>query len=141
MTYHGPGQLIAYLLLDLKRRRLGVKKLVSEVEGALIDMLAELGIQAGRREKAPGVYVDGKKIGSLGLRVHKNCTYHGLSLNMDMDLSPFSRINVCGYPELEVTQIHNLIANVTESKVIALLQKHLIDRLGYSSSKIRQGWS
>lgn len=141
VTYHGPGQLIAYLLINLRRRGLGIKGLVFEIESVLITLLADLDIKAERRDKAPGVYVAGKKIASLGLRVRKNCTFHGLSLNMNMDLTPFSRINVCGYEGLEVTQIHNLVAEVNQPRIIELLQTHLINRLGYSNHETRQGWS
>lgn len=141
VTYHGPGQLIVYLLIDLRNRGLGIKGLVTEIEAVLIALLAELGVMAERRDKAPGVYVAGKKIASLGLRVRKNCAFHGLSLNMDMDLAPFSRINVCGYEGLEVTQIHDLAPNVDQSRVVELLQKHLINRLGYSGQETLQGWS
>lgn len=141
VTYHGPGQLIAYLLIDLRNRGLGIKGLVSEIESVLIALLAELGVEAASRDKAPGVYVAGKKIASLGLRVRKSCTFHGLSLNMDMDLAPFSRINVCGYEELEVTQIRDLVADVDQARVVELLQTHFINRLGYFSHETRQGWS
>jgi lipoyl(octanoyl) transferase len=108
VTYHGPGQLIAYLLLDLRRAGLGVKGLVHLLEQAVIDLLAEVGIQAQAKPDAPGVYVAGAKIASLGLRVRKGCSYHGLALNVDMDLGPFARINPCGYPGLAVTQLADL---------------------------------
>ena len=93
VTYHGPGQLIAYLLLDMRRHKFAVKALVSKIEQAVIDLLAEYQIQGQRREGAPGIYVDGAKIAALGLRIRKGCSYHGLSLNVDMDLEPFLRIN------------------------------------------------
>jgi len=140
VTYHGPGQLIAYLLIDLRRLGLGVKRFVAEVEEALIELLAELGIDGCRREKAPGVYVDGRKIAALGLRVRKNGCFHGLSLNLTMNLSPFSRINVCGYEGLEVTQVSDFIPEVNEAEVIALLSAHLINRLGYSGHETQLGW-
>lgn len=105
VTYHGPGQLIAYLLLDLKRRNLGVKALVHALERAVIDLLADFDIQGERRAGAPGVYVGDAKIAALGLRVRRGCCYHGLSLNVDMDLKPFTRINPCGYKNLRVTQL------------------------------------
>lgn len=141
VTYHGPGQLIAYLLIDLRGRGLGIKGLVTEIETVLIALLAELGIDAERKDKAPGVYVAGSKIASLGLRVRKNCTFHGLSLNMDMDLAPFTRINVCGYEGLKVTQILDFVASVNQAKIVESLQKHLINQLGYSSQETLQGWS
>ena len=108
VTYHGPGQLVLYILLDMKRRKLGVRELVSRMENAVIALLARHGILAESRMDAPGVYVQGAKICSLGLRVKRGCCYHGLSLNVDMDLSPFSRINPCGYRGLEVTMTKSL---------------------------------
>lgn len=108
VTYHGPGQLIAYLLVDLRRVGLGVKGLVHLLEGAVIGLLAGYGIEAEARADAPGVYVAGAKIASLGLRVRRGCSYHGLSLNVDMDLTPFLRINPCGHPGLAVTQLADL---------------------------------
>lgn len=105
VTYHGPGQLVAYLLLDLARRRLGIRALVSLLENAVIATLARYGIAAANHPKAPGVYVDGAKIASLGLRVRRGCSYHGLALNVNMDLRPFGRINPCGFPDIRVTQI------------------------------------
>jgi len=105
VTYHGPGQLVVYTLLDLTRRQLGVQSLVRILEQAVIDLLAGHGLIATRRDKAPGVYVDNRKIAALGLRVRRGCCFHGLSLNVDMDLTPFSMINPCGYPGLQVTQL------------------------------------
>ncbi len=108
ITYHGPGQIIVYLLLDLQRCNLGVKDLVRRLEQAVIDLLAEYQVTAERRDKAPGVYVGGAKIAALGLKVKSAGCYHGLSLNVDMDLQPFNAINPCGYPGLAVTQIRSL---------------------------------
>lgn len=108
VTYHGPGQLVVYLLLDLRRHSKGVRQLVNATETAIIAMLAELDIQAHKRPAAPGVYVGEKKIAALGFRVRRGYCYHGLSLNIDMDLTPFSYINPCGYAGLEVTQIKDL---------------------------------
>jgi lipoyl(octanoyl) transferase len=105
VTYHGPGQLVVYPLLDLKRRQLGVQSLVHILEQTVIDLLAGHGVTAIRRNKAPGVYVDDRKIAALGLRVRRGCCFHGLSLNVDMDLAPFSMINPCGYPGMQVTQL------------------------------------
>lgn len=105
VTYHGPGQLVAYLLLDLRQAGLGVRSLVQRLEQAVIDLLAGYRIAAERRLGAPGVYVGGAKIAALGLRVRHGCSYHGLSLNVDMDLEPFARINPCGHPGLAVTQL------------------------------------
>lgn len=108
VTYHGPGQLVVYLLLDLRRRGLGVRQLVTLIENCLIKLLAEYHIDANSDKHAPGVYVNKKKIAALGLRVSKGCTTHGLSLNVDMDLSPFNSINPCGYEGLEITQCIDL---------------------------------
>ncbi|WP_238946913.1 lipoyl(octanoyl) transferase LipB [Seongchinamella unica] len=111
VTYHGPGQWVVYLLVDLKRRGLGVRALVTLIENAIVQLLSEYGIDASPRADAPGVYVDGDKIASLGLRVRRGCSYHGLSLNVDMDLEPFSRINPCGHEGLQVTSMARLLAD------------------------------
>jgi len=108
VTYHGPGQAVIYLLLDLRRLGFGVKELVRRMEQAVIDLLAVYGVDAERRAGAPGVYVNGAKIAALGLRVRGGCCYHGLAVNVDMDLGPFRRINPCGYPGLAVTQTRDL---------------------------------
>lgn len=108
VTYHGPGQLVAYPLVDLRRRGIGIRCLVHEMERAVIEQLADYGIRAGRRDKAPGVYVEGRKIAALGLRVRRGCTFHGLAFNVSMDLSPYNRINPCGYAGLEATQVADL---------------------------------
>lgn len=108
VTYHGPGQLVAYLLLDLRARNLGIRRLVELLEQSVIDWLQVRGITARARRDAPGVYVDGAKIAALGLRVRRGCSYHGLSFNVDMDLEPFSRINPCGYAGMKVTQLRDL---------------------------------
>lgn len=108
VTYHGPGQALVYLLVDLARRSLKVRELVSRIEQAVIDVLAAHGIRGERLAGAPGVYVDGAKIAALGLRVKGGCCYHGVALNVDMELGPFSAINPCGYPGLRVTQLRDL---------------------------------
>ena len=105
ITYHGPGQLVVYLLLDLRRRQLGVRSFVSLLETVIIDVLGQYGLEAGRRPEAPGVYVGGAKIAALGLRVRSGCCYHGISLNIDLDLTPFSWIDPCGYAGLAVTSV------------------------------------
>lgn len=105
VTYHGPGQLVVYTLIDLRRLGLGVKDFVHLLEGCLIELLAAYGIPADRQPGAPGVYVADAKIAALGLRVRRGCSYHGVSLNVDMDLAPFTRINPCGYPGLRITQL------------------------------------
>ena len=108
ITYHGPGQLVVYLLLDLKRRKLGVRELVTRIEQALINLLDEYGIAAERLAGAPGVYVQGAKIAALGLRIKNGCCFHGLSLNVDMDLSPYAAINPCGHAGMAVTRLRDL---------------------------------
>jgi len=125
VTYHGPGQLIVYMLLDMRRRGLGIRALVLLLEQALIDMLADLCIPAGRRPGAPGVYVGEAKIAALGLRVRRGCSYHGLALNVEMDLEPFSRIDPCGYPGLAVTQIYDCGCDEGLDAVGRRLLRHL----------------
>ncbi len=129
VTYHGPGQLIAYLLLDLKRAGLGVRGLVQLLETTVIDLLAAQGVDAQARPNAPGVYVEGAKIASLGLRVRRYCSYHGLALNVDLDLEPFSRINPCGYPGLPVTRLVDLGVNLSLEKIAEELAATLAGRL------------
>jgi lipoyl(octanoyl) transferase len=108
ITYHGPGQVVAYLLLDLRRRELTVRGLVNRIEQAVIDLLAGYGVNAARLAGAPGVYVGAAKIAALGLRIKRGCSYHGVSLNVDMDLTPYSAINPCGYEGMAVTQLRDL---------------------------------
>ena len=124
ITYHGLGQVIIYVLLDLKRRNLNVRQLVNMLEASIIELLAKHGVIASAKSDAPGVYVEGRKIASLGLRLKNNCCYHGLSLNVDMDLTPFKAIDPCGYVGLEVTQTKNLgIAQTPKQWGEALLKK------------------
>ena len=125
VTYHGPGQLIAYVLLDIARAHLGVQQLVQRLEQAVIRLLAELDIAAVARRDAPGVYVDGRKIAALGLRVKRGRTYHGLAFNVDMDLAPFGRINPCGYPGMQVTQLRDLGISLDLEAVSARLESHM----------------
>lgn len=125
VTYHGPGQIVVYLLLDLRRRKLGVKTLVAKIEQAVIELLCDYGIDGKRKAGAPGIYVDGAKIAALGLRVRRGCSYHGLSLNMDMDMEPFTRINPCGYEGLETTQLSDLTSVLDIAKTHAQLLAHL----------------
>lgn len=110
VTYHGPGQLVLYMLLDINRLKLGVRQLVTILEQSIIDTVAQYGIRSNAKPEAPGVYIENKKIASIGLRIRKGCSYHGISVNNQMDLSPFDRINTCGYPDLAVTQLadHNV---------------------------------
>ncbi|HET9112852.1 MAG TPA: lipoyl(octanoyl) transferase LipB [Burkholderiales bacterium] len=129
ITYHGPGQLVAYLLIDLKRRLYGVRDLVERMEQAIIDMLRERGIGAHRSEGRPGVYVDHAKIAALGLRIRRGCSYHGLALNIAMDLSPFQAINPCGYESLHVTQLRDLGVDDTIEEINCSLVGHLLENL------------
>jgi lipoyl(octanoyl) transferase len=125
VTYHGPGQLVAYPLLDLRRLNLGVRDLVVALENAIIATAAHWSIHALGRRDAPGVYVDGKKLASIGLRIKRGCSYHGLALNVAMDLSPFKRINPCGYQGLEVTQMSQLGGPEDVQSVADVLAVHL----------------
>lgn len=135
VTYHGPGQLVVYLLVNLKRRNLGVRDFVALMEQAVIGTLGSYGVEATHREGAPGVYVDGAKIASLGLRVRRGCTYHGLSLNVDMDLSPFRQINPCGYEGLQMTQLAQLAGGkVDRQEVERRLLGQLLMLLGAGPS-------
>lgn len=113
VTYHGPGQLIVYTMLDLKRLNLGIRPLVTLLEQAMIAILGQFNITAVAKPDAPGVYVNNKKIGSIGIRIRRNCSYHGLSLNNNMDLEPFNRINTCGFKDLQVTQLADLGINIS----------------------------
>ncbi len=132
ITYHGPGQVIVYLLIDLQRRQIKVRELVSRIEQAVIDLLATYGIVAARREGAPGVYVGEAKVAALGLRIRNGCSYHGVSLNVDMDLKPFSAINPCGYAGMAVTQLRDLGVNVSPSAAGEALLRHLQNQLEMS---------
>jgi lipoyl(octanoyl) transferase len=137
VTWHGPGQLVGYLLLDLRRLGIGVRELVDRIEGAVIGLLAGYGIEGRARREAPGVYVDGAKIASLGLRVRKGCSYHGLSLNLAPDLSAFSRINPCGMAGLAVTRLADLVppgTDVSRGVVERLLDAELRCAFGYDSA-------
>lgn len=129
VTFHGPGQLVIYLLLDLRRRKLGVKTLVELIENAIIALLAEFDIQAQTRKDAPGVYVQDKKIAALGLRIRNGCSYHGLSLNVDMDLEPFTRINPCGFADLEVTQLADYLDHPGMDNVSKILIAELLHQI------------
>ena len=142
VTYHGPGQLVVYLLIDIKRKGWGPRQLVAAIERALVACLAEMGIQSAPREDAPGVYVGAKKIASLGLRIRNGCSFHGLSLNINMDLQPFQRINPCGYAGMEMTQVADQLAESPSDgdkikfdidTVSENLQRHLLRELTSSN--------
>ena len=128
VTYHGPGQLIVYTLLDIKRLKLGIRQLVTLLEQAMINALGQFDITAVAKPEAPGVYVNGKKIGSIGIRIRKNCSYHGISLNNNMDLSPFDHINTCGFQDLQVTQLADFGIDIS----MAELAKPLIKAINAS---------
>lgn len=131
VTYHGPGQLICYLLLDLRRHGISVKGLVNKIEQSIIDLLTGFDLIAEREPGAPGVYIDKKKIAALGIRIRKGCSYHGLALNIDMDLEPFRQINPCGFPGLEVTQLNDFHLQLDVHGVVELFLPHLLRNLGY----------
>ena len=132
ITYHGPGQVVAYLLLDLRRCELKVRELVQGIEQAVIDLLAAYGVGAARLAGAPGVYVDGAKIAALGLRIKRGCSYHGVSLNVAMDLAPYSAINPCGYEGMAVTQLRDLTGECDTVKVGDALAENLARQLEQS---------
>lgn len=139
VTYHGPGQQVMYVLLNLRRRKLGVRELVTLLEQTVVNTLGELGIEAYPKPDAPGVYVDGRKICSLGLRIRKGCSFHGLALNIDMDLSPFLRINPCGYAGLEMTQVRDLKPGTTIADIQPYLVAKLLELLNNPAVEYRQG--
>ena len=140
VTYHGPGQLVAYPLVDVRRLGLGVRELVSRIEQSLIDLLASYGVSAEARADAPGVYVDGAKIASLGLRIRHGRSFHGLALNVDMDLQPFQRINPCGYAGLRMTQLADLVTGpLAMHEVSARLREQLVKHLGYGQQQSLSG--
>lgn len=143
VTYHGPGQLVVYLLIDVRRAGIGVRELVSLIETAVIEALASFKISAGLKAGAPGVYVGEAKIASLGLRIRRGCSYHGMSLNVAMDLEPFSRINPCGYQGLAVTQVQDLVPDLPPAELMETVEKlvlqHLMLQLGpYTWIDVRQ---
>lgn len=130
-TYHGPGQLVIYTLIDLNRKKLGIRSLIDALQTATIKTLEQYGITAVTRAKAPGVYVDGKKIASIGLRIRRGCSYHGLSFNISMDLSPFEGIHICGYPDLEATQLDDLDGPKNPIEVSVPIVHQLLKLLNY----------
>ena len=132
ITYHGPGQLVVYLLLDLRRLGLGIRDLVSLIERIVIGLLGEYAVEATNEPDAPGVYVSGSKVAAIGFRIHRGCCYHGLSLNVDMDLTPFQSIDPCGYAGLQVTKLRELGVTVTFARV----RQQLVDRF---TAELRYG--
>lgn len=139
VTYHGPGQLVVYLLLDVRRLGFGVRDLVSRIENALIELLADFGVTAAAKPDAPGVYVEGAKIASLGLRIRRGCSFHGLALNVDMQLEPFQRINPCGYAGLAMTQLCDHAGSIEFAEVSARLRAQLVKHLDYAEQTTLTG--
>ena len=140
VTWHGPGQCVVYLMLDLRRMGLGVRELVDRIEAAVVGVLSDYGIEGRPRREAPGVYVDGAKIASLGLRVRRGCSYHGLALNVDADLEPFGRINPCGYADLAVTRLVDRAlagSDCTRERVEGRLEWHLRSAFGYDAGPLQ----
>lgn len=133
VTYHGPGQLVAYLMFDLRRLGINVRQLVSSIEMSIINLLAEYKIDAQAKKEAPGVYVGEKKIAALGLRIRRGCSFHGLSLNVDMDTAPYKGINPCGYADMEIVQLRDLDISKTVDEVSELLLAHIQRQFGYTS--------
>ncbi|AJR07701.1 lipoyltransferase [Photobacterium gaetbulicola Gung47] len=133
VTYHGPGQLVAYILIDLRRKKMGVRDLVTHIENTIIKTLSHFGIESNARPDAPGVYVSGQKICSLGLRIRRGCSFHGLALNINMDLAPFLRINPCGYAGMEMTQTALLNGPSELAEIQPVLVEELVNLLDYQS--------
>lgn len=129
VTYHGPGQLMIYPLIDLKRSGVGVRDLVTALEQSVVDLAADFEVQAASRADAPGVYVAGKKLASVGLRIRRRASYHGMALNIDIDLAPFSRINTCGFPDLEVTDLRGIGITADRARIESMLEGHLLRHL------------
>ena len=141
VTYHGPGQIVGYLLFDLKRLGIGPRALVRGIEASICQVLAGYNIEAANRDDAPGVYVAGRKIASLGLRIRRGCSYHGLSLNVNMDLEPFQRINPCGLIGMEVTEMVALANNVAIDNVRDELEVALRDTFATDLNKTGENWN
>lgn len=138
VTFHGPGQLMVYPLIDIRRANVGVRKLVTALEQSVVDLVAEYKVSAAARPDAPGVYVDGKKLASVGLRVRRGCSFHGMALNVEIDLEPFSRINPCGYAELEMTDLGRLGADLELHEVSPRLLPHFLHHLGFDGANVVQ---
>jgi len=129
-TFHGPGQLMVYPLIDIRRANIGVRKLVTALEQSVVDLAAEYDVAAAARADAPGVYVEGNKLASVGLRIRRGSSFHGMALNVDVDLEPFTRINPCGYAELEMTDLHRLGIHLLLEETSARLLPHFLHHLG-----------
>ena len=130
VTFHGPGQLMIYPLIDIRRANIGVRRLVTALEQSVVDLAAEFDVNAAARADAPGVYVEGRKLASVGLRIRRGASFHGMALNVDVDLEPFSRINPCGYEELEMTDLHRLAINLQLEETSEKILPHFLRHLG-----------
>ncbi len=136
VTFHGPGQLMIYPLVDLKRAKTGVRDLVTGLEQSIVDLVADHGIESKARKDAPGVYVDSRKIASVGLRIRRGCSFHGMALNIDVDLAPFGKINPCGFSDLEVTDLRSLGINTDRELLRAAVERNLLGHLGMQNEEI-----
>lgn len=141
VTYHGPGQLVVYFLLDIRRLKIGVRQLVSHIEDTIVALMADYNVTAAARPDAPGVYVNGEKLCSLGLRIRKGCSFHGLALNVNMDLSPFLRINPCGYAGMQMVQTTSLNGPKTVTEAAAKVTRLFAERIGYTAIQTVTGFS
>lgn len=139
VTYHGPGQLVVYFLLDIRRLKFGVRQLVNHIEDTIIDALAPYQITANSRRDAPGVYVDGDKVCSLGLRIRRGCSFHGLALNVNMDMEPFSRINPCGLTGIKMVQTSDLGGPDSFEKAAEVVVNQFVERIGYRNTQTQTG--
>lgn len=139
VTFHGPGQLMVYPLLDLGRNAIGIRALVTALEQSVMDLAADFGIDAASRPDAPGVYAAANKLASIGLRIRRGCSFHGMALNVDIDLEPFSRINPCGYADLQMTDLARLGAAIKLDEAGTLLLPHLLEHLGFDSAEVQRG--
>jgi lipoyl(octanoyl) transferase len=130
VTFHGPGQLMIYPLIDIRRANIGVRRLVTALEQSVVDLVAEYDVEAAARADAPGVYVEGRKLASVGLRIRRGASFHGMALNVDIDLEPFSRINPCGYEDLEMTDLHRLGVDLQMKAISEDLLPYFLKHLG-----------
>lgn len=133
VTYHGPGQLVMYLMIDLRRNKLGVRDMVTLMEEAIIEVLKSFGVRAFAKSDAPGVYVEQSKIASLGLRVRRGCSFHGFALNLDVDMEPFLRINPCGYAGMQMSNLVDFVKDLDQSLVRKRLCDYMIEKIGYTN--------
>lgn len=136
VTFHGPGQLMIYPLMDLKRAKTGVRDLVTALEQSVVDLVADYGIEGKARRDAPGVYVDSRKIASVGLRIRRGSSFHGMALNIDVDLAPFAKINPCGFSDLEVTNLRSLGIDTDREALRAAVLRNLLDHLGMQNEEL-----